>query len=243
MFETEFQRIGYSSMTDGREDWYMVHRENHPRICLVYLHGHGSSGDQLMTRADITPYTDWFLRQSITIISPNLRGNAWMCDAAVNDLFQILETERRIGKWEKLLIVSGSMGGTGALIFAMRHPETVDGCGVLGAAVDPQNYLDWLADKQSPILQEIRTALFIAYPTVRSRLENSVLQNSARLSMPVYFAHGGADATIPVEGARALRDKLRGKKDFLYTEIPNGDHDSPLVYFINAYQWLEEALK
>ena len=85
-----------------------------------------------------------------------------MKEAAVADLRQIIEAEREKNPWQKLLVISGSMGGTGALIFAMRHPELVDGVGALGAATDPQSYLDWLEPETRPILQEIRAALLAA---------------------------------------------------------------------------------
>jgi len=241
MFESEFERVEYESAADGFRDWHLVHRVRNARTCALILHGHGSTGDQLLTRPDVAEtWTRFLLERNVSVLSPNLRGNAWMKEAAVADLRQILEAERERNPWRKLLIVSGSMGGTGALIFAVRHPELVSGVGALGAASDPQNYLDWLETRQTPILREIRAALLEAYPTPESRRTNSVLRHADRLAMPVCYFHGEADATIPVGEARALRDRLAGKPDFLYREIGNGDHDSPLPAFPEVFRKLEE---
>lgn len=236
-----FERLTFCG-DDGNEDWYLIRRVPRPRICLLYLHGHGSGGDQLLTRPDIAEKTAWFEEQPITILSPNLRGNAWMNPAAVRDLRLILESERARNPWRHLLIVSGSMGGTGGLIFSMLHPELVSGCAALGAAVDLPRYLAWLARSETPILREIRAAIETAYPEESDRIAHSVLRHAERLTMPVYFAHGSADEIIPVEGARALRDRLDGRAEFFYREIDGGDHDSPLPDFIPAYRKLEALL-
>ena len=53
MFESEFEKVEYESAADGFRDWYLVHRVGNARICAVVLHGHGSTGDQLITRPDI----------------------------------------------------------------------------------------------------------------------------------------------------------------------------------------------
>jgi len=241
MFESEFERVEYESAADGFRDWYLVHRVRNARICAVVLHGHGSTGDQPLTRPDIAEnWTRFLLKENVSILSPNLRGNAWMKESAVADLRQIIEAEREKNPWQKLLVVSGSMGGTGALIFAMRHPELVNGVGALGAATDPQSYLDWLEPETRPILQEIRAALLAAYPTPELRAKNSVLRHADRLAMPVCYLHGEADATIPVCEARALRDRLAGKPDFFYREIGDGNHDSPLAAFPEVFRKLEE---
>lgn len=78
-----------------------------------------------------------------------------------------------------------------------------------------------------PIIHEIAEAISTSYK--EDELEkHSTLLNAEKLTMPVYFIHGGADETIPVGQARMLAEKLRSKADFFYDEIPGGNHDSPL---------------
>ena len=48
--------------------------------------------------------------------------------------------------------------------------------------------------------------------------------------MPMYISHGAKDALIPVSGARALVDRLqRLHRPVQYVELPEGDHDAPVV--------------
>ena len=54
------------------------------------------------------------------------------------------------------------------------------------------------------------------------------MKNIDKLTLPVYLCHGTADAAIPVDHSRKLYDALKDKGNMEYTEIPDGDHDSPL---------------
>ncbi len=241
MYEEQFQECFYNSQIDGAKERYFVHDGATEQVCVVILHGHGSLGDQLLTRQDIAEgWTKYLLEHDYSIIAPDLRGNAWMNELAVADLTQLLELEQERLKWRKLVIVSGSMGGTGGLIFAMRHPELVDGVAALGAATELHEYIEFLSHERSPILKEIHEALLKAYPNVELRNNNSVLFHSENLTMPVMLVHGSADVIIPIDGSRRLAAMLSGRDNFQYRELPEGDHDAPLVYFQEALEWLME---
>ena len=235
MFEKQFQRYEYESRVDGLRDWYLFHEEAAQDICVVVLHGHGSQGDQLITRPDIAgSWVPVLLKNKVSVIAPNLRGNAWMSEAAVSDLYELLRNRQRSSSWRKTVIVSGSMGGTGALIFAMLHPELIGGVAALGAATDIGRYLAWTGTQSHPVLCEIHDAIRTAYSDEESLRKHNVCAHAEQLTMPVCFYHGGGDKTIPVSEARALACALSGKKDFYYREIENGVHDSPLVFFEDA---------
>jgi hypothetical protein len=60
--------------------------------------------------------------------------------------------------------------------------------------------------------------------------------------MPVYLAHGTADNLIPVAESRQLVGRLAGKPDLFYTEIPDGDHDSPLPLVPDSLAWMMKRL-
>lgn len=235
MYEKDFQRHEYTSRVDGLQDWYLLHEEPLSSICIVVLHGHGSHGDQLITRPDIAgSWVPVLLKNNVSVIAPDLRGNSWMSEAAAVDLYDLLRQRLKIRKWRKIIIVSGSMGGTGALIFAMLHPELISGVATLGAATDIGRYLSWTATQSHPVLREIHDAIKTAYPDEANRLKHSVCANAGKLSMPVYLYHGSEDRTIPVSEAHSLAEKLSNKKDFHYHEIENGNHDSPLPFFEEA---------
>ncbi len=221
-FPDGLQRIDYRTDVD---DWATAYGQNTGEIGIVVLHGHGSHGDQLFIRADIRPRIDFMLKQGLGFLTPNLRDNAWMCPEAASDLAGLIRWAKAEFNWRKIILASGSMGGSGNLIFAMLHPELVDAVVALGAATDLRRYADWCAEQTKPICGEIRRAILTAYRQDNALLErHSVYRHAQRLTMPVWLRHGSDDAIIPVSEARALTQLI----PLNYQEIPGGDHDSPL---------------
>lgn len=227
----ELQRFEYKSTFDGMPDWGMFNSGTENGVAVVVLHGHGSHGDQLATREDIKK--EWLpllLDRKVGILCPNLRDNAWMCPAAAHDLRETILCFKERFRWKRIILASGSMGGTGNLIFSMLHPELISGVVALGAATDLRRYSEWCATQTHPILKEIRNAITTNYKD--SELDShSVCRHAERLTMPVWLVHGATDETIPVSESRELRRILSAKKDFHYEEIPGGNHDSPLWSF------------
>ena len=228
----DFFCFEYTSKVDGFRDWAMYsHAKDRP--CVVILHGHGSQGDQVVEREkDINLWRRAMVDANVSVLSPNLRGNAWMNSAAVEDVAELLRNGRRNMGWSKVFIVSGSMGATGALVFGVRHPELVDGIAALGAATDLKRYSEWCAGQPLAVVREsICNAIRESYGSDEEYEANSVCANAQALTMPVFYYHGDADNIIPVSEARALKGILGGKPNFHYREVPGGDHDSPLPFF------------
>lgn len=235
-------RVEFISALDGRRDWYLVVPGKPDQPCFINLHGHGSAGDQLWTRPDIRSNLEAAVREGMTVMSPNLRGNAWMSPAAAADLAQIIVTERRRRIWRKTIIVAGSMGGTSALAFAALRPELVDGVVALGAATDVARYQAWCLAPDSPprtaaIRKAIAEALEAAYGPA-DKTPHSASANVARLAMPIVLIHGERDELIPVEEARDLAAKMKTKSNFVYKEIPGGGHDAPLEHWAESLETL-----
>jgi pimeloyl-ACP methyl ester carboxylesterase len=230
------RRIDYQSRVDGHLDWALVRPPDAGGIWLVCLHGHGSHGDQLYARRDIREF--WlsrFLAHGLGVLTPNLRDNAWMGPAAVADLDALLELVRNEFGARQFVFASGSMGGTGNLIYAAVRPQNVAGVLARGAACDLASYHAWCVERRDerPILGEIADAIVDSYggtpadvPEIYER--HSALSRSERLSMPLFLAHGAADATTPVGQMRRLVGRLPSHPALTYVEIPDGNHDSPL---------------
>jgi len=137
-------RIEYTSKVDGLKDYYFLHDAGAGTICLVWLHGHGSHGDQPFTRKDVAELLlPMISKYNLSIISPNLRDNAWMSPAAVTDLHDVLAECQSKCRFAKYLFICGSMGGTGALIFAAKYPELAGGLAIKGAATDIWRYREY----------------------------------------------------------------------------------------------------
>ena len=230
MYTETPERIDYTSRVDGTKDWYMFCDAGRGADCLVYLHGHGSTGDQLFTRADIKDRLPLIAEFNLSVIAPNLRGNAWMCPAAVEDLACLLTSAREKHGLRHFVFVSGSMGGTGALIFAVRRPELVDAVGVMGGATNLRRYREFLRHAKLSIHKEILDAIEAHYTESDYDLHD-VSAQAEKLAMPLYYAHGKADGIMPVGEMYDLRDKLDGRPGKTFRAIPHGGHDSPIPLF------------
>lgn len=239
--------VNYQSSFDALEDWALILPGKNPSLWFIVLHGHGSTGDQLYTRSDIRQvWLPHMINSDAGILTVNLRGNAWMSPAAASDLHQLLQWIRAEYHLKKTIFFSGSMGGTSNLIYAVLHPEDVDAVVALGAATDLASFYGWCLEQSLETARHIASAIKIAYGGDPSALkvlfdQHSVLHNAARLTMPVYLAHGGADILIPVEQARNLADAMKHQKYFYYHEIPDGNHDAPL-WDENAWQFVKGVL-
>ncbi|NQU12317.1 alpha/beta fold hydrolase [bacterium] len=240
-------RLEYASELDDQSDWALVRPGRHRELWVVVCHGHGSQGDQLYTRPDIrAAWLPAIERLGAGILTPNLRGNAWMSPAAVADLHDLLGWLREQWGGRQFVLFSGSMGGTGNLIYAVRRPDDVAAVVALGAATDLAAYYHWCRQQSLPVCAEIADAIAAHYggtpeeqPDVYAA--HNVLGQTAALRMPVYLAHGERDALMPVNQARALAKPLAGGAAFRYEEIPDGDHDSPL-HRVDALEWVRDRL-
>jgi pimeloyl-ACP methyl ester carboxylesterase len=230
------RRIDYRSGRDGLADWALARPPAKGGIWLVCLHGHGSHGDQLYTRRDIRErWLPEFLDRGLGVLTPNRRDNAWMGPAAVADLDDLLGLVRAEFGASAFLFASGSMGGTGNLIYAALRPQNVAGVIARGAATDLSSYHAWCRERQAdkPVLGEIADAIAMSYGGVPEAVPASYAAHSAlaladRLTMPLFLSHGAADAVIPVSQMRALVGRLAHHPRLVYQEIPDGNHDSPL---------------
>ncbi len=244
-------RLEIPGSTGFAPDWALLQPGSNSDTWAVFLHGHGSGGDQLYTREDIRRQWLPALRQAgVGILSPNLGGNAWMGPSAATQLHQLLNFLRQTHGVRKIVLVGGSMGGTSALIFACLFPQEVAGVLTLCPATDLSSYWHWCqahADKL-PVLEQIHQAITAAYggtPVTHPAVyhAHSALENADRLTMPIAISHGDADQIIPVEQSRRLIGRLQAHPALRYQEIPGGGHDDPLITFPVALQWLLQSLR
>jgi pimeloyl-ACP methyl ester carboxylesterase len=208
---------------------------------VVILHGHGAHGDQFFSSEKLAAEVEFLTASKLSIITPNLRDNAWMNPGAVTDLAMILTRERERMQFDKCIFACASMGGTGALIFAMQHPELVDGVAALGAASSIRRYRNWCADGDLPIHKNIMEAIDAGYDECTFDAHD-VCAHAGRLTMPLRFYHSAADRVIPVSEMHALRTAMAGMENAEFVEVPPlaeapnwwSDHDTPAEYFCTA---------
>ena len=241
-------RLDYESDVDGISDWALLRPGGAARrTCAVVLHGHGSHGDQLYTRRDVREsWLRFYAGHGVTILTPNLRDNAWMSPAAAADLHALIGWVRENHGIERFIFQSGSMGGTGNVIYATLHPEDVSACVALGFVSDLAAYHAWCRAHNQGVIKEICDAIETNYggtPAAQPDLyaRHSPLFHAERFTSPLFLAHGADDALMPVDQARRLAAALKNKKDFVYREVP-GNHDSP-CFLPEAFEWVAARIK
>lgn len=242
------EKLIYRSDKDKSEDWALVRRPDRGNTWVVHLHGHGSTGDQIYTRADLRDlWLSRYLQLGLGVLSPNLRGNVWMCPEAVADLHRLLEVVRKEYGAREFCFVSGSMGGTGNLIYAISHPEDVALVVALCAVTDLASYYEWCCVHPGGTRDEIREAIELAYGGSPDQVPDkykahSVIRHSCRLTMPLMLSHAQGDDVIPVEQSQRLYQRLSPADNVTYVEIEGGNHDTPL-HGNAMLQWLEKHIQ
>lgn len=241
------KRVTYTSAVDGISDWAMIKQNDgeNGRTWVVHIHGHGSTGDQPFTRADIRDlWLPCYFGHGLSLLSVNLRGNAWMNPAAATDLCDLLQHLKQGHKARRIILASGSMGGTSNVIFAALHPQMIDAAIALCPATDISSYHDWcLANPTAPVIEMIRLAIESNYSGDKNVMtHHSAVLHADRLTMPLYVVHGAEDKVIPVSEARNLAAKMSGRDNFYCEEIAGGDHEIPLRHLPPAMDWVLRKL-
>ena len=226
-------RVTYTSVLDGNEDWALYLPGDPARNAVAYLHGSFAHADQIFTRADIRDF--WLTRirkGNHPLLSVNMRGTSYMSPAATEDLTGLLAYARAELGCRRIVLLGGSGGASSAVAYAVVHPETIDGVIAMGMC-DLLARLDFARKGPILVLQELAKTIFDAYGGAPEEnpapyQERSVLAHADRLTMPVLLTMGEADPLIPVAETRKIAAAMEGKADFVYYEVPGGDHDSAL---------------
>lgn len=235
------QRHTFNCSADGSKWPYLVQTPpGKPVAILLNLHGHYGDETQMMTEGI---YDDAFgqlrrecLRREWVYVCAWYGGNSWMGplgEAGMVDLVGVLKQQ-----WPglPLYLGGGSMGGTSALILALRQPALFKGVMARCPAADVAAYYDWCLARAggNPTIANIAAAIRLHYTVdgrdLRQELQaRSALRQAERLTLRVHLSHGDADSLIPVEWSRELVAKLQGLgRAVRYEEIPGGDHDAPV---------------
>jgi pimeloyl-ACP methyl ester carboxylesterase len=229
------RRLVYGNATDEESDWALYRQPAPGAGWVVVLHGHGSTGDQLFTRADIRAHwLQWLLAQGLGVLTPHLRGDAWMHAQAVAELHWLVEWLRTAQAARHLVLLGGSMGGTGALIYATRHPRDFQAVATLCPATDLARFHQELLGHDEWPRGAIRAALEAGYGGAPATGEDAYVRHSAlahvrRLTMSLYVAHGDQDPLIPVDHTERLRRAMPPDAPATFEILPGGGHDAPLT--------------
>jgi len=225
------QRITYTSALDCAEDWALFLPGDPGKNTIVYLHGSFSHADQIFTRKDVRDF--WLTRIRSgrhNLLSVNMRGTSYMSPAATADLTDLLDYCRTQFGCQRFVLLGGSGGASSAMAYAVLHPEKIHGVVAMGMC-DILERLNFARRSDKPVLQRLAKTVFAAYGgTLEEKPDlyraRSVLAHTDRLTMPVILTMGEADPLIPVAETRKIAAAMKGRSNFVYHEIPKGNHDS-----------------
>jgi pimeloyl-ACP methyl ester carboxylesterase len=240
-------KIDYRSSVDDARDWALAW-PGAGGDWVVVIHGYGSQGDQLYVRKDIREgWLTEYRERGLGVLTPNLRGNAWMSPPAAVDMHELLgEIRARFGA-KRFIFASGSMGGTSNLIYGVLHPEDVAGIVALGFLSDLRSFHRWCRERNAAFGNERADRMEVAYggsPGQRAAVYelHSARAHAERLTLPVYLSHGTADESIPISEARLLVGRMPDALNVAYVEIPGGNHDSPLPRMAEGLRWVRDKM-
>lgn len=203
---------------------------------LYLLHGAGGSENDWSTRTNLALYA---ARYHLIIVMPGV-GDSWYAnsagdakaryeDAIIRDLIPHIDGKyRTLASWYGRAIAGLSMGGFGAIKFALRYPQLFAFAASFSGAFDAPrtNVISNATDERSQILLRIFGA-----PDSDVRRQNDVFQLlravSERTRVPyLYISTGANDPLSSVLPANArFTDALRERKfAYEYHERP-GSHD------------------
>jgi len=227
--------VSFTAALDGTTQQYIIIEpalRKSPDV-LIALHGHGSNRWQFATYQldEARAARDVALARGMLYVSPDYRaGTSWMGPAAEADMVQIIEELKQKEQVRKVFLCGASMGGTGALIFAARQPDLIDGVASFNGAANMVEY-----DQFQEAIQE-------SYGGTKEEVPDEYHGRSAeffpeRFTMPIGITAGALDPLVPsasvVRLGKAL-EEMGGKVLLLHRE--EGSHAT-------TYEDAREALE
>jgi len=214
---------------------YETSKENYPVLYL--LHGLFGSCDNWL---DLTAIKDYLADKELIAVLPE-GGNSWYCDSAtiekdkfessfIHEFIPTVEANYRVfGNKEKRAIAGLSMGGFGALKFALKRPDLFIFAGSMSGAFEAPRLTE---NNQGFGWAELRPSILEVFgkETSAARAANDLFKiigqipEEKKSSLPYIYIDCGFDDGF-LEINRGLAEALEEKRiTFEYYEV-SGGHD------------------
>jgi pimeloyl-ACP methyl ester carboxylesterase len=190
---------------------------------VIALHGHGSDRWQFIkdNRGECKGVRDAAAKFGLIVVSPDYRAKtSWMGPKAEADVVQIISEVKKRHHVNRVFIAGGSMGGTGALTFAVLHPELIAGvCSLNGTA----NLVEY---------DKFQVAISASFGGSTTEVPDEYKKRSAefwpdKFTMPIALTTGGKDTTVPPQSVLRLAEKLKqAKRKVLSIHREEGGHST-----------------
>ena len=207
---------------------------------LITLHGHGSDRWQFINqpRGECAGARQVAARHKMILISPDYRAKtSWMGPAAEADLVQIIDTLKTQYRIDKIILLGGSMGATGALTFTALHANLIDGVVALNGTADLVHYPNFSA------------AIAASFGGTPAEVPDEYKRRSAiyfphKFTMPIACTTGAKDSVVPPQSVLMLLKQVKPfSKHVLSIHRPAGGHSTTLEDTIQATEFVLTALR
>ncbi len=218
---------------ENSEDTYPV---------MYMLHGLTDDHQSWMQKGSIENVLDEYISQDLfppcVVIFPDGQ-NAWYSDiptlpmrsAFTNDLFPFIEKKYRLIHAKKARAIGGlSMGGHGALLFSLLHPEYFSAAFILSPAIT--EYGKSPSDILINTMKEEKLDHVYGNPFSQSKWDsysyhegyNQYTKGNEKVQF--FIGTGLKDLVTPVENVKNLVSNFtRDNVEYMYTEVPDGEHE------------------
>jgi dipeptidyl aminopeptidase/acylaminoacyl peptidase len=259
-FRTQ-QAIRWASF-DGREITGFITRPppsfTGPRPVIVNIHG----GPEVQARPGFQGRWNYYINElGIAVIDPNVRGssgygktfvsldNGMKREDSVRDIGALLDwiaTEPDLDP-ARVVVIGGSYGGYMSLAVATTYPERIAGAiDIVGIA----NFVTFLERTES-YRRDLRRAEYgdERDPKMREFLTRiSPVNNAAKITRPLFVAHGRNDPRVPYTEAEQIVETVRKNgTPVWYLLAANEGHgfakkENADFYFYASIRFLEETV-
>jgi len=243
--EEVLRDVSFKANHDGSNQKYIEllpadFGNNQRHNVLITLHGHGSDRWQFIKqpRGECAGARQVAARHKMILISPDYRAKtSWMGPAAEADLVQIIDTLKTQYRIDKIILLGGSMGATGALTFTALHVNLIDGVVALNGTADLIHY------------QNFSAAIAKSFGGTPTEVPDEYKRRSAiyfphKFTMPIACTTGAKDSVVPPQSVLKLIKQVKPfSKHVLSIHRPAGGHSTTLEDTIHATEFVLTALQ
>lgn len=201
--------------------------KKHPLI--VFLHGRGGTHKLQWLKSDLDTFRQRAAERGYFALSPHLGKDNWMNARArrvLNALLDQVLKSRPIDR-ERVFVMGMSMGGGGALTFAVHHGERVRAvCDIFGVTDFTQFYN---SGRYHGSLSQAFGGTPESVPEVY-QAQSAITRIDAFAKIPVFVLHGDKDRAVPTDHSRQfVKAMMIPGYDVVYRQVQGGTHTSSLI--------------